>query len=179
MPTEILTAIIGFLASVIAAWIQSRNNPNQTDSDGQFKKSKALAVFAIGIAFTSLVVSLVSFKQAFTPEIKVVSEMITVYAPGTDLSGVDKNRTMKRYVAGVDRDPTQNKTINIVDLKCSQGMKPIGAWYAINRSRPGDLLYNIFVAPKHDNIELTLRVAQGSRGYAYVQIFALCSKFEK
>ena len=170
--TQIIVAIIGLVGSLVAAWI-ARNTPrargsNQSRSGGRFN----MAVLAVGLAVTALVVSLLSFSQARNPQFQV--ERIGIEAHTSDYRG---DKTRPPYLAPNVPDPAKKHDL---DLNCEQGYNPIAAWYTVTGSHPAlDVMYTIDAFVEDDGVGVSLRARERKRGYAYIDVFVLCSRLSE
>ena len=159
---QIIGALIGAIATIVAALIA------QYVSSESGRRMFWLVV-AIGLAATSLALSVFSWSESRTPQFTVVSTEIQAHTAGQFSEGWRSPLLMPHVPAPA----TQYE----LDLRCDCGYVPIAAWHEVRASHPAlDVTYTISADVVSQRPVISLRARRGKAGYAYVEVIVLCSR---
>jgi len=165
METEILIALIGSFTSICVAWIGSRSNSSNSIVT---KKPSFLIILAVGLAITGIAISLASLFESQTPQLAISKTTIAAYTPGSDPMQPDQRFEVPRV-----HDPALTTEL---DLRCPSKYYPLVAWHEVIGSHPAETMYTINPNVVDGKVFITLRGRENARGYAYVEVFLLCTR---
>lgn len=168
MDTDIVVSLIGALASILIAWITTHQQ-QQSPNNSNYSKVSFVSVLALGLAITGLVVGLFSFSESRIAQLEIVKKTITAHT-----RGYYGDLRIEHYIAPKVEKPAKKHKLNI---SCSKGYKPLVAWHEITGSHPStDTMYTVDPSVEDENVAIYLRARENATGYAYIEVFMLCSR---
>ena len=166
MIPDIVIALVGATATVVAAWLLS---PARLARPPSRSRSFSMPILALGLAFTALLVSLFNFSEMQRPELTVQSLKIVSHT-----QGVRADEDLDHYLAP---NVPASAQMHLLDPNCEQGSVPIAAWHEVTGSHPAlDTMYTINATVENQDVSIALRARQGRSGYAYVDVYVLCNR---
>lgn len=174
-PTKIIVAIIGGIVSLGLAWTRSSIR-RENGSEGH--RGSPIPVLALGLALTSLVTSVFVFSDARNPELQVAKIEIVAHTPGYQFGRETRPMSLPRLVAPRVNDSAADYVLSdYTRIQCDDGYVPIAAWHEIRGSHPAlDVMYTVDANVVDEEATLSLRARASATGYAYVEVFLLCSR---
>ena len=174
MSTEVWIEIIGAISSITVAMI-ARRSAIARRSRWSGPVVVPVAVLALGLAVTSLIVSLVSFFESKSPQLELRQTTIAVRTPDQPVLN-----NIPNYIASHVPDDPKKYELDLEALNCREGYKTIFAGGGITASHPSsDVMYTVNPFARNGQTHLELRARKDKRGYAYVGVFVICSRFSQ
>lgn len=168
MDIDELIAIIGSISSMAAAWITAWKGPSKK-SVAAGAKTPFLAVLALGLAITALLIGVFSFTETSNAQFKIVQKSFAAHT-----ENYQTNKKLQELLA--PRVPGQAQR-HILGIACPAGHDPVTAWHEVKGSHPVlDAMYTIDANVENKEVVLYLRAREDAVGYAYLDIIVLCSR---